>query len=68
MPRTGYPSSTLLLGIIVLLLAAPPAAGQTGAPTPLRIETRDLERQVGAAQEALGTLPEGQVPRSCRTA
>ena len=60
MPRPGNTSSTLLLAIIALLLAAPPAAGQMGAPTPLRIETRDLEREVGAAQEALGTLPEGQ--------
>jgi tol-pal system protein YbgF len=60
MPRPGNTSSPLLLAILALLLAAPPAAGQTGAPTPLRIETRDLEREVGAAREALGTLPEGQ--------
>jgi hypothetical protein len=68
MPRSGNTLSSLLLAILVLLLAAPPAAGQTGAPTPLRIETRDLEREVGAAREAWAPCRKARVPRSCRTA
>jgi tol-pal system protein YbgF len=62
MPRLGASFAPWIAVALLLavLLAVPPAAaqtgGQAGAPTPLRIETRELEREVGAAQEALGGL------------
>lgn len=62
MPRFGAPFAPWLAAAFLLAvpLAVPPAlaqtGGQTGAPTPLRIETRELEREVGGAQEALGAL------------
>lgn len=40
--------------------AAVPAAAQTGAPTPLRLETQQLERDLGTAQQGLAELPEGR--------
>ncbi len=46
--------------LIVISLLAPPAAAQTGAPTPLRLETEALERDLEAAQAASGGLPEGR--------
>ncbi len=42
------------------LTAAMPAAAQTGAPTPLRLESQQLERELGTARQALGELPEGR--------
>lgn len=67
MPRFGPPFARrpghLLPATTALLLAsllAPAVHAQTGAPTPLRIETREVEREVGAAQQALGELPEGR--------
>ncbi len=55
--RRLFPIAAL---VVAAPLAVPPVAAQTGAPTPLRIETRELERQVGTAEEALGGMPEGR--------
>jgi tol-pal system protein YbgF len=67
MPRFGPPFARrpgrLLPAATALLLAslpAPAVLAQTGAPTPLRIETREVQRDLGEAQQALGELPEGR--------
>ena len=54
--------SSLLAGILfaTAVAAAQPAMAQTGAPTPLRLESQQLERDLGAAQQAIGALPEGR--------
>ncbi len=64
MPQPGHMlERSLLAGFLlcaVLLTGTLPAAAQTGAPTPLRLETREIERELGTAREELGTLPEGR--------
>lgn len=55
------PTARLVVAIAALCaLAAPAAAQQAGAPTPLRLETQQLGQELGAAQAALGELPEGR--------
>jgi tol-pal system protein YbgF len=61
---TGRPfgqSLWLSLGLAFLALTtAVPALAQTGAPTPLRLESQPLGQDPGVAQQALGELPEGR--------
>jgi len=56
------PESSLLAALILAIFAsgAGSAVAQTGAPTPLRLETQQIERDLGATQQALGELPEGR--------
>ena len=73
MPCPGRAIRRTVCGIAAALLVAVPqvvpsalaqtgaqTGTQTGAPTPLRIETRELGQSVGAAQEALGGLPDSR--------
>ena len=57
-----HPTSSLLAGILLAtaMAGAGPALGQTGAPTPLRLEAQQLEQDLGTTREALGALPEGR--------
>ena len=50
---------SLLMGLL-LCTGALPGHAQTGAPTPLRLETEQLERDLGTAQQSLAELPEGR--------
>jgi len=54
--------SSLLAGILLAtaVAAVGPASAQTGAPTPLRLEAEQIERDLGPAQQAIGELPEGR--------
>lgn len=54
--------SSLLAGFLLATAMAStgPAVAQTGAPTPLRLEAQQLERDIGTTSEALGALPEGR--------
>jgi tol-pal system protein YbgF len=49
-----------LFAALILCTAAVPALAQTAAPTPLRLETEQIERDLGTAQQGLAELPEGR--------
>ena len=57
------PARLLALRLVAALLLCSggvPALAQTGAPTPLRLEGEQIGRDLGAAGQALGELPEGR--------
>ena len=64
MSSPGRTFERSLLAALLLCSAAfsgaVPASAQTGAPTPLRLEAEQIERDLGTVQQGLAELPEGR--------